>query len=762
MKGKIYIGISLLYFLGSFFMASCQSSYEDEKSEQEAYTTQYDSLFELHQGTTEWIPSEQYVLFGNLGISEAEVPREEVLSLMVNFNRKDKINLDSLYQFENIIALRFFIRLEYEMNDEGKWVKYKDLELAKLFNQFDLSKFKRLRNISFGFDKELMEDVDQLLATAKYVKYVNIIPTSNDRIIPNAICDFEEVRILNIHHSSEHGKLLPIAYFPEKLKHANIKKVRLYSKKMLGKLRAQKNKDVYFEWLERVRWLDRNKDNINYQPGSARYVRYQNDAFAKHKRFMQSIFTIKSLEEVDLYFANIDSIPPEVGTLKKLKKVQLYNCMLSYIPKEFRKLNQLEELRIHMNSEIGCVRDTSMLRFRQEAEEKGFHNASLYYHFQKGRYDKPGFRFEYIFPDLEMAGTGGLKGLKHLTFYNVPMKSFPDLSESLQLQRLTYHGDPRTDSIPSYIGASHQMDMLIWRGTSIRYLPDHLNQCPLRIFQVDDNRLKSIENVLDAAANATYFSYDINDVPYSKRKLYNETITQKKGSPYPEIDTPEQQALYDRLIHFGYNPIDDLADREGIEPFGKDYPYDWSYAVGQYLVSKKFGGERILITQELVNEFMEWAKLADSLEVSRKNLPDAFVDAGSKWFYVRFQQYPDEMAYYDSAVSIFYTGERHIFPSFYMKADRFPESDVGHMKHVRKIKLFKGRYAQELFNMAVRSKGLGSLIVKMKITSIPECFCELTSLKEFVLEGKQIHANELKILDEKGIQYPDCMKSMKF
>lgn len=695
---------------------------------------------------------------------ETPITKEKILRVTLSLSAKNLLDLDfeELYQYTNTVAISIdILNLPHDIIVDGEIKKPKMYEKLKLL---DLSRFKHLHGIQFstfpiGYGEELsvmLEDVKQIgLLDIK----VRTGATNNGLDLPNSIMQFEYINVLRLSFSGI-MHTFPNITLPEDFHQANIKKF-IFTPSRFYEGHDRSNIKYYMRYRDRIgHYIYR---SVNTSPKwKKQYPKLVSKYFEEAKvageesqrKLYREIFKMKSLEEIRVTEGAIDSIPSTINQLTKLKTLQFSDCYIRYIPKEIRKLKSLETFKLYFTQENANIELPYVKTMRDSLKKTTFEDINTLILANRS-FDKTSW---WILPDIEVAGKGGFSGLKYILFYNVPFQKFPDFSGAKRLEQVMYFGDNRVQEFPDYLAKAKHLSSLIWRKTNIKHLPDALNKRPLKILQLDDNQLTSIENILDVAAHATYFSYDVNAIPYQERNYYNKLIAEKRGVNSILIEETEEQLADLDTIFYGFR------ENRIRKEFIKGTPHgDFNLTTLNRWRSTDF----IPYTESDLADYRRYLSLIDQHQFIYKDfyrIPRVRIRA---WWHEQLEHYTNLIATYDTLKTypwrypdrptlllIEYRGLHHEY------APRYFDFDFGRFIHLREIVSVANEYNQSAFNSFIKAKNLRVLKLGGRVKYIPECFCELEKLEYFELGEVQITSNNLTILEDNNIQYPSCMKNM--
>ncbi len=435
------------------------------------------------------------------------------------------------------------------------------------------------------------------------------------------------------------------------------------------------------------------------------------ESIDSYTAFIQQLLKVKSAEEIILMNAFVDSIPNSIGELKKLKELSILNGEVSYFPKSIRSLNELETIKILNNS------------------------TDVYF-------------------DKEVYG---LKKLKNIAIINTGLSNgFPDFLEAEKIEKLIFLDKNTVDKMPSFLNNQQSLKTLIWRYTNIDKVLDGLNNITPNVVNIDNNKVTQIDNILNMAEKASYFSYDINNISFEKREAYNSRI-------YPSGLLQESANLKKK--------IDALYEIRAIPFVIKENIYIREYSGKQNTVINKFN--RINEYTSVRRSDLKKDKLFKAIKNEERYGTVSF-KVGAEGYKVFSEKELKELESYFDLIEEYKLEPLHIFKyNNYNGLDsleRIPieefttknvekmgsyianyngyeyldysnrsvkgNFDYGKLRHLRKASVAN---QEELKNIA-KVKGLRFLEIKNieKIKNIPECFCELKELDSiYVRDSKR-------------------------
>ncbi len=530
-------------------MLSCQPYSEEELDEvrkqldEEGWPEGYDYPYVKYDM--------RYKDESHLKYMEEKIDNENVLYLDINidFDEKGNIyhtNFDGLYNFVNVVAVYIYIypyserQLLQAIDSDGSII---DSANYRMYDQIDLSQFKNLHYIMLTADSTYREEVDLILSKLDKIGGIEI-HDEHDRItIPEQLLEMDSVGTLRLKHTHANWEDKLAFDYPEDFAKMKLGRFEFRSEQLSSTYEKQYRTAFAKKVLGYLAITDTDSILSNYEYSYAHKSHLKDNILAEH-RFFSEVFRMESLHEIRLTHALVDSIPPEIGNMKNLRKLELENCFVSHLPEGIRRLEKLRELKMYIGNEYARVGTPWAYLVRDSLRHSPHRRVNDLLRVSS----RP--RFAWLPPNLSIAGSGGFRALEFALFHNVSFGTeFPDLSQASSLRQLSHFGDFQVRTFPD-LSASMDLELLEWHRTQARQLPDHLNGFPLRLLNLDDDYLESVDNVKEAGTSADYFSYDINQVPYSERKKVNEYVAKKRGTSFPlPKEKPEEQALYDSIYY---------------------------------------------------------------------------------------------------------------------------------------------------------------------------------------------------------------------
>ena len=723
------------------------------------------------------------------------VSRIEMLNLgeiLVN-NAVKKVNSDS------ILAISFSL-------DMGSFGEDRYLEVWK---KLDLTKYHNLKAVEIeSYSNEALNILFEKLKNVPSLEYLflnidNKNPRQRKINIPEAINDFPSLKLLKFNFKEEYGfqNIVLPDNFHNKIVVDKIiingsswGKSDSYKKKLEKALlfRAKHN-------INKVKPYDEN--NYNKKVFGGFYLKKQyEEGIKNYKSFIKEVLSVKSLKRLKIQKAFIDSIPAEFGNIQNLKEVYFHDCFISYVPQQIDQLTELKAFKMSVSASYSTnsIFKSDYLKGYKEAYYKSnytdfhqFHLENLNYDIDQKRYlNRPSkknysrgsldrYKIFSRMPEVEFPQTiGNLKNLKTILLYNVALKngSFPEFIDSKRLKNFIVIDNNSIRQFPQFVGELMNLETLIWRYSKVKTLPTNLNQLrEVKTFNIDDNQLISLDNVLQAASSAEYFTYDINNIPYQLRKTYNQKIY---GEESEEVITRTNQV--DKIYEDYY-----LKRKHGAYKLEQDFKTVIATRPTLKLIFKNSNREKEFYhkdikKEEIIHLVDECTRLGldtiqffieDRLQKYSKGYPEFSVRAIDTLTY-----YPNDKRFWDR--------------EFHINTVPGVALDYGKLEDLR---TGWAHYGQEGLNNLIRAKSLRFITIENihEVDSIPECFCELTKLDSVYVydpirrggfkividslyekyDGNDTYLDEFEKYKENfrdrklfdyPIKMPDCIKKMKF
>ncbi|WP_075343796.1 leucine-rich repeat domain-containing protein [Tenacibaculum agarivorans] len=654
---------------------------------------------------------------------------DSILQLKASSNSKEiKRIIKASSSFPNLIHLEFNLSLlTQEKLARG---------LLKDFQELDFTKFKNLKaiTISGDYNKSIIDVLVKKISFLAKIDLLTLNLKPDSHLIRNKKIKLSDVYklsddfcLLNINTLIIQGKRL--SFYSEKSipYYTSITLPSCFTNKLQvsriiydHKLReTTKRRDFeQFRFHKKSKLTSNTSIKIDdtgafYEVRSAKnkysnkdqefYISKTTEFIEDYTNFIQQLLQVKSAEEIILNNAFIDSIPEAIGQLKKLKKLSILNGDVSYFPSSLDSLSDLEVFKVFNN------------------------NSNIYFNKQ----------------------IKGLKKLKNILLVNTGLSNgFPNFVDINKLEQLIFLDRNTVDTMPRFLNKQQNLKVLIWRYSNINLVPDGLNNSnKLDIVNLDDNKLTGIENIIEVGEKAFYFSYDINNIPYEKREIYNKRIY------------PKGQLLEDSLTQ---KKMDDLYETREIPFITRENINEINYAADQNTVINKFNRIREYIPirrndlrKDKLFKAIKEGKLyrGVSFEKSKNDLgvfSDEEIELLESFFDLieaykieplHVFKFYNDLGRHDieekipseefSTKSIKNLGVYEpIYKGYefldYKKGDIKGSFDYGKLKHLRKAYVSD----QEGINNITKIKGLRYLQINNieNIKSIPECFCELKEL----------------------------------
>ncbi len=656
------------------------------------------------------IPQSQSLeLFNTLDIAKSY---DSILELKVNFNLRKKYEFSKSYSlFPKVIHIEIdFSAKELSLNEETRENALKEI------TQLDFTIYKNLKAISLsGYDKEFLDVLIEKIKVLPKIELLTLNLKPSSHLFWNRKQTIEELSVLpetfcllNINTLKITGKRSDLAN-PDQL---STQAAPFYASITLPSCFTNDTKISKIIYEQEISQKLKEKDFQQfrlYKKGKSEQGKQTDQLFqdrtvksmANHTSFIQNLLRVKSAKEIVLTNAFIDSIPSSIEDLKKLKQLTILNSEVNYFPRNIGNLTQLETLKI-FNNTTNVSFETNIL---------------------------------------------GLINLKKIVFVNTGLSNgFPNFSDAKKLEQLIFLDKKTVNEMPTFLNDQQYLKTLIWRYSNIQEVLDGLNKSPLNIVNIDNNKITQIDDILNAAEKASYFSYDINDIPFEKRKVYNdriysngqllETDTNKKKvdalyelreipfvtkeNIYTKEYSAKQNTVINKLNRLDeYTPIkrSDLKKDKLFSAIKNEEIYGTiSFEIGA-------NGSKVFLDEEL--------KLLESYFdlIEENNLEPLHVFKFNNYYEhnrkenIPVQEFTIEDIRDLGEYTIVYEGYEYIDYSNRVTSGNF---DYGKLKHLRKASIT----SQEEINNIVKVKGLRFLEVKNieEIKSIPECFCELKEL----------------------------------
>ena len=680
------------------------------------------------EGSTAFIAASQSIDIGRLKNDIDAIRRDSILEI-TGFITDDKVlDYAKAYKtFSNIIHLDFKLPTEL-------FLKKEDIKLNTLKNieELDLTKFERLKAVSIsGYDFDTLELLIEKISEVDALELLTLNLTPHHSFFQNNRTSFKTLFALP--NSLCEVKVNTLKFIGKRSNFSNAVTIEdecpYYSSITLPScFNLTKAKKIAYHQEDAKR--QDAQDFILFKKNKARFKASKAETIESHMTFIQDLFKVKSLEHLTINNAFIDSLPKTIGDLKLLKELSISNSYVSYFPKEIEALNALNTLKIYDS--------TSEVYFDSKVK--------------------------------------GLQNLKELRFVNTSLSNgFPNFSEVNSLEHLIFTDQYSVSQVPKFLSRQSSLQTLIWRYTNVTSMPD-LNECSPKMINIDNNKITHIDNILDVAKKAAYFSYDINDVPFHKRADYNKEIygsSLRNASVEARENLDSLYAL--REIPFARKKQSNVKELVGnqnsvinkISVIGSEFtPLNSSDLKKDKLFAAIKNKERygtVSFQNELFSDpEIEQLDMVFDL-VERYDLEPLhvykLVTANNRETLPRFPLSAiDEL---DNEL-ISYNGSEYLVYPFTIEGERF---DYGLLKHLRSAKV----NGQSGLNNITKVKGLRFLEIKNieHVNTIPECFCELTELDSVYVRDSarkkfndQYHLIQMEAFGERTIISKDSLIAM--
>ena len=706
---------------------------------------------------------------------------DKVLALHI-YNFWGLTDVEKIYQYKNVTTID--LRMP---SFDGSTQKRFGLSLAEMearIRKLDLSRFPKLYAVSFKSSHN--ENFDWVLQNLKEVAFMEIV-INRGRNITESICNISRINTLKVtylwYENNISEKDLKATISPC-IANIQIDKF-IYGRKKFGS--EQNKKSFAYHLGDKIR--DR-ADHMYYQhTGKKPHPYFKYKKMPQYGMF-EILSSMKSLHEIKLQDVLIDSIPKSIGNLTQLRKLHLQNCYVSYFPPTLNKLKNLESLRIYQSRYFNRTYDSAWQAFKETFKKSGLTNIDRYQRayedslqqinhetwIRNGKtlriWQRKGWKFRATFPKVSFPSVlDGLSNLKVLHLYNVNLVQFPEFPASKKLQSLVYFGDGTQMFFPHFVGDCDNLRELYWQYTAVERLPDNLNRLRLSTFNIDNNKLTSIDNVLDAAAYAREFSYEINAIPYQARVKANASIAQK----HPEGWKPAYQqdpAMEKMLDSIYYNIWSVRLEvmlkkiRNEIRGLSKDQSLE-EYIAKVREVDKKYGKNKWHHDAKWeILGYLQWYKEHDFdyTELLSDN-PTVRLEwrAWDGKTFNTHQQGPSKWRPdYQMNMSPFFSTDKNIGPS--QREHWFVDYDFGKLHNLREVKTSSNQHFVNSILKAKNLRKISIIALDEGWKTLPVCVCELEKLESFVVgervDGKmELEYKPIQAYKDR-IELPDCLFEM--